>query len=119
MARRGWDSNPRARFWQATRFRGGLFQPLRHLSPEGSLTEAHFFSNPARAGRAGLPSCGKKTLHRPRAFFGEHAVDNFDAVVERRMAEDRKARVHGAALGVVATVDEPGDSRMDHDSSTH
>ena len=30
--RRGWDSNPRARFWQATRFRGGLFQPLRHLS---------------------------------------------------------------------------------------
>src|SRR5207302_8840731 len=31
--RRGWDSNPRARFWQATRFRGGLFQPLRHLSP--------------------------------------------------------------------------------------
>jgi hypothetical protein len=30
--RRGWDLNPRARFCQATRFRGGLFQPLRHLS---------------------------------------------------------------------------------------
>src|SRR6185437_5955935 len=30
--RRGWDLNPRARFYQATRFRGGLFQPLRHLS---------------------------------------------------------------------------------------
>ena len=30
--RRGWESNPRARFCQATRFRGGLFRPLRHLS---------------------------------------------------------------------------------------
>src|ERR1700680_4231368 len=30
--RRWWDLNPRARFCQATRFRGGLFQPLRHLS---------------------------------------------------------------------------------------
>ena len=32
MWRRGWESNPRARFCQATRFRGGLFRPLRHLS---------------------------------------------------------------------------------------
>jgi hypothetical protein len=30
--RRGWESNPRARVYQATRFRGGLFRPLRHLS---------------------------------------------------------------------------------------
>lgn len=31
--------NPRARFCQATRFRGGLFQPLRHLSGENSVLE--------------------------------------------------------------------------------
>lgn len=29
--------NPRARFCQATRFRGGLFQPLRHLSGENGV----------------------------------------------------------------------------------
>src|ERR1051326_4983336 len=37
--RRGWDLNPRARFFQATRFRGGLFQPLRHLSEAFILAE--------------------------------------------------------------------------------
>jgi hypothetical protein len=39
--RRGWDLNPRARFYQATRFRGGLFQPLRHLSGARHLSLAN------------------------------------------------------------------------------
>ena len=42
--RRGWDSNPRLSF-PNTRFRGGLFRPLRHLSGGGSLANAPQFIN--------------------------------------------------------------------------
>ncbi len=35
------------------------------------------------------------------------------------MAEDFKARMHGAALRIVASVDETGDSRLNHRSGTH
>ena len=41
--RRGWDSNPRARFWQARRFRGAPVMtasvPLRQLENRNSKLE--------------------------------------------------------------------------------
>src|SRR5579864_7530820 len=71
--------------------------PLR----KRSLAEARFFGNPPRE----LSSRGKKTLHRLSAFFTQHALKNFGAVVERRMAENLKTGMHGAALRIVATID--------------
>ena len=40
-------------------------------------------------------------------------------MIERGMAEYFKARMHGAALRIVAAIDEAGDSRLNHRSGTH
>src|SRR5690348_4234706 len=61
-------------------------------------------------------SHGKKTLHRLRAFLRQHAAKHVDAVIQRRMAKDLKARMHGPTFGVIAAVDEPRNSRLDHRS---
>ena len=66
--RRGWDSNPRARFCQATRFRGGLFQPLRHLSARyiilASTDKSHKRATEALLGLARLT----QAVGRPRPY---------------------------------------------------
>src|SRR4029077_15512034 len=73
--------------------------------PTESLAEARFFGNTPPA----LSSRGEKSLHRLRALLRERAAQHFHAVIQRRMAEYLKARMHGAAFRIVATVDQPRD----------
>src|SRR5690348_5076423 len=61
----------------------------------------------------------EKGLHRARAFFPEHAAENLHAMIERRMAEDLEAGMHGAAFGIVAAIDKTSDASLNHGSSTH
>src|SRR5256885_9617216 len=54
-----------------------------------------------------------------RTVVRQHPLKNFDSVVERGVAEDLKTAMHGAALWVIATVDEPGDPRLNHGAGAH
>ncbi len=63
--RRGWESNPRARFYQATRFRGGLFRPLRHLSAVSALRD---YQRPPHS-----------AIQPPRWHFASFRLANFSA----------------------------------------
>ena len=51
--------------------------------------------------------------------FGKEAGSDFDLVIQLGAGEQLEARTGGAALGVVGSVDEPGNPRLDDGTGTH
>ena len=84
--------NPRARFYQATRFRGGLFQPLRHLSAANAYKDY-------QRGKEGTTIRGKKN----RFFVGCWSASSL------RMTTKQEGR----ADGTDRTFAERGDAGAD------
>jgi hypothetical protein len=91
--RRGWDLNPRARFCQATRFRGGLFQPLRHLSRwrdfqlNKRLVASQFFLC-----AHGFRSFSLRNPARSRSQAGAKSSRRDAAICQRRAAKNSRNR---------------------------
>src|SRR5689334_18603423 len=67
----------------------------------------------------GLASCGEKRLQDGGGFSGANARGHLDAMIEPRISENLEAGANGAAFWVIATVDQTGNSRLDHGSRAH
>ena len=84
--RRGWDSNPRLSF-PNTRFRGELFQPLRHLSSSSLANKPRFRSALApQPSRCDLP----ESLLRENSVHFERNVREF--LIPLDLQDARRAR---------------------------
>ena len=75
-------------------------------------------TNPETDGRTSPARC-KKVLHHFGALLRQNAAENIDAMIESRVTENIKAGTHGAALRIIAPVDEARDPRLDHGSRAH
>src|SRR5487761_38642 len=61
----------------------------------------------------------EKRLQRCRGFARQHAIRDFDAMVDSRMVEHREARPHRAALRIVRAVDHARHARLKYRSAAH
>jgi hypothetical protein len=66
-----------------------------------------------------LAAGGEEVLKDAGGLGGEDAGSDFDLVVEFGVGEDFEAGAEGAALGIVGSVDEAGNARLDKGSGTH
>jgi hypothetical protein len=92
-----------------TRFRGGSFQPLTHLSAPDNVFEFGPRLTP-------IP---KELLQQFRAPSGENATANLNSMIQLRVIHDLHHGVHRAGLRVVGAVDQALYASMHDRASAH
>src|SRR3981189_1796847 len=78
-----------------------------------------FARSPMHSDQLRLSSSCEERLQNRRAFIGQDTCSNLHPVIEARVIEHRKARSHGAALGVVASVHQTRYASLNHAPSAH
>ncbi len=106
--RREWDSNPRAPC-RATRFRGELFRPLRHLS-----TKVDGLATLVKRGLP-LPQTAEKVLEYLTTLVLQNATRNIWMMIPQIRSQKLRFRHHGSALWIPSAEIQVGESRQ-HDS---